>query len=232
MSPSCYIVCGSKPWNRAVFDRQIRTLPGNWHFFGKREELAPEAVAALRPKALFFLHWSWKVPREITEKYQCINFHMTDVPFGRGGSPLQNLILRSHRSTRLSALRMTDAMDAGPVYLKEDLSLRGPAREILERSSALAAAMIARIVREQPSPIPQEGTVVTFERRTPAQSVIPSGLTLPQLYDFIRMLDCEGYPPAFLEHGGYRYEFTNAAGGKGSLEARVRIRPAKEDRKG
>ncbi len=27
-------------------------------------------------------------------KFECVCFHMTDVPYGRGGSPLQNLIIR------------------------------------------------------------------------------------------------------------------------------------------
>ena len=34
---------------------------------------------------------------------------------------------------------------------------------------------------------------------------------LQQLHDFIRMLDAEGYPPAFLECDGFRFEFTRAA---------------------
>ena len=33
--------------------------------------------------------------QEIHENYKCIIFHMTDLPFGRGGSPLQNLISRN-----------------------------------------------------------------------------------------------------------------------------------------
>ncbi len=37
--------------------------------------------------------------------------HMTDVPYGRGGSPLQNLIARGHTSTKLTAMRMTAEVD-------------------------------------------------------------------------------------------------------------------------
>ncbi len=34
------------------------------------------------------------MPREIFENWACVVFHMTDLPYGRGGSPLQNLIVR------------------------------------------------------------------------------------------------------------------------------------------
>ena len=71
---------------------------------------------------IFFLHWSLRVPKKIYASYECV-CHMTDVPYGRGGTPLQNLILRGHSQTKLSALRMVDEMDAGPVYTKKSLSL-------------------------------------------------------------------------------------------------------------
>lgn len=225
MSDAVYVVCGCKSWNREIFDTLISRLPGSWHFIGKKEDLSLPALKKIQPRMIFFLHWSWKVPEEILETFACINFHMTDVPFGRGGSPLQNLILRGIKTTKLSALRMTAAFDAGPVYLKEDLRLDGTAQEILIRSSRLAAHMIDRILREHPEPQEQVGEPVIFERRTPEQSRIPAGLSQEALYDFIRMLDGEGYPPAFLESGGFRYEFRSAVFYDDRLEAQVRIVP-------
>jgi methionyl-tRNA formyltransferase len=68
------------------------------------------------PRYVFFAHWSWKIPRAVYEAHECVIFHMTDVPFGRGGSPLQNLISRGIYETKLSALRCVEEMDAGPVY--------------------------------------------------------------------------------------------------------------------
>jgi methionyl-tRNA formyltransferase len=56
---------------------------------------------------------------------------MTDIPYGRGGSPLQNLIARRRKKkTKLSALRMVEELDAGPVYTKTNISLMGRAEEI------------------------------------------------------------------------------------------------------
>ena len=60
-------------------------------------------------------------------------FHMTDVLYGRGGSPLQNFIIRGHKETKLTAMKCVKELDAGPVYLKEFLSLLGNAEEIYMR---------------------------------------------------------------------------------------------------
>lgn len=207
MSERSYLVAGSRSWNREVFDRQIRGLPGHWVFVDRPEALTPRHISDLDPRYLFFLHWSTKVSREITQRYECVNFHMTDVPFGRGRSPLQSLIARGHTSTMLTALRMTDELDAGPVYIKRPLSLEGRAEEIYVRATYLAAEVIEPIIRDEPEPRPQEGEVVVFERRRPEQSEIGCPGSLDELYDFIRMLDADGYPRAFLVHRGYRYEF-------------------------
>lgn len=206
-----YVVAGRMPWNRRVFDEELDgKLPGRWLFVARPEELTAQRLAELRPRYVFFMHWSWKVPEDICRDHECVNFHMSDVPYGRGGSPLQNLVARGHRTTKLTALRMVDELDAGPVYAKEDLSLEGSAEEILIRQSRLAATMIARLVAEQPAPVPQTGAPLVFARRKPAESRIPALPSLERLHDFLRMLDGAGYPRAFLEHEGFRFEFSRA----------------------
>lgn len=229
MSTESYIVAGSKPWNRRVFEEVIRHYPGRWHFVGTPGELTPQLVAQISPRYIFFLHWSWKVPQELIDHYECVCFHMTDVPYGRGGSPLQNLILRGHHHTKLAAFRMVAELDAGPVYYKEDLCLCGSAEETYIRATHLASKMIHRIITEHPVPQPQVGTPVVFKRRKSEESRIPRRDSLQALYDFIRMLDAQGYPRAFLEHEGFRYEFRRAQLYDGEILADVRITPLKRD---
>lgn len=219
-----YLVAGSRPWNRAVYESDLAVLPGVWEFVADAAALEAALQTGPAPRYIFFLHWSMRVPEPVLEAHECVCFHMTDVPYGRGGSPLQNLISRGHRETKLTALRMVHEMDAGPVYAKESLSLEGNAEEIFLRAGRLSAKMIARMVREEPTPVPQTGEPVVFKRRKPAQSELPSELSsLDALHDFIRMLDAEGYPHAFLEHGGFRLEFSRAALYDGRLVADVTI---------
>jgi methionyl-tRNA formyltransferase len=225
-----YIVAGTKTWNRRIFDEKIYHFQGNWVFIDTKDDLTFENVKKYNPRYIFFLHWSWKVPKEIICKYECVCFHMADVPYGRGGSPLQNLIIRGYHKTKLTALRMVEKLDAGPVYFKEDLSLEGNAEEIYIRSSYLSAQMIRRIIEENPQPTPQEGEPIIFKRRKPSESQIPQLTPIQALYDFIRMLDAEGYPQAYLEHAGFRYEFRRAALYDGKVVADVTISPIRGDK--
>jgi len=225
MDQKTYLVVGNKPWSYRIFSEKICNLPGQWRYISSIEELETIPLQEVSPEYVFFLHWSRKVPQAIINRFNCVCFHMTDVPYGRGGSPLQNLILRGHRETKLSALRMVAEFDAGPVYLKEVLSLDGSAEEILMRAMQQAAHMIEAIIKDQPQPVPQEGPVTLFKRRTPAESELRAITSLTALHDFIRMLDADGYPAAFLVQDGFRYEFHRAVLCSGHIEAQVVIKP-------
>ncbi len=220
-----YLVLGCKPWNRRVFEERLAGLPGRWQYLDSPGALAGFDLGTYRPRYLFFLHWSWKVPASVTGAHECVCFHMTDVPYGRGGSPLQNLIVRGHRETRLTALRMAEAMDAGAVYAKRPLSLEGGAEEIYIRAACLAADMIRDLAAREPVPEAQSGEPVLFARRKPSESEIPPLGSPAALHDFIRMLDAEGYPAAYLDHGGFRYRFKRAALYDGRIAADVTITP-------
>jgi methionyl-tRNA formyltransferase len=217
------MVAGCKSWHRHVFDNVLRKLAGEWRYVGEREQLSLEKIREFRPRYIFFLHWSWKVSQEILDEAECVCFHMTDVPYGRGGSPLQNLIVRGQRDTKLTALRMTPDFDTGPVYLKRNLALDGGAEEVYLRACALSADMIKEIVQNEMQPSPQTGEPVNFRRRKPEESDIAKLDSLQQLHDFIRMLDAEGYPRAFLSHAGYRFEFSRSALYDGRIVADVHI---------
>lgn len=90
----------------------------SFHLITRKEDLTPERLREIAPRTIFFPHWSYLIPPAIHEGWECIIFHMTDLPYGRGGSPLQNLIQRGHRETMLTALRCVAELDAGPIYLK------------------------------------------------------------------------------------------------------------------
>lgn len=168
-------------------------------------------LEAFQPKYIFFPHWSAKVSPEIFERFECVCFHAAPVPFGRGGSPVQNMIAAGFEVTTISALRMVEEFDAGPVYLCREMSLLGGGDEIFIRLSREICAMIYEFLRSELVPKAQVGDATTFKRRKPAQSRIPQDLQLDRLFDHIRMLDVTGYPHAFMDFGKYRLEFTRPA---------------------
>ena len=224
-----FVVASIKPWGKAAFERVMAKLPGRWHYISDPADLNAAAIEKLQPEFIFFPHWSAKVSQAVLQMTECVCFHMTDLPYGRGGSPLQNLIACGHTETMITALKMTDELDAGPVYLKVPLSLHGLAEEIYIRAAARIAAMIETIVLQRPEPVPQAGEVTVFKRRQPEQSRIPEECdNLDKLFDHLRMLDAEGYPAAFIEFGCFRFEFSRPALRVGSIEADVKITLIKE----
>ena len=225
---SKYIFAASKQWCLDEYDKAFGKSE-NWYLVTKKEQLTLELIKKIRPKYIFFPHWNWIVPQDVTDKYECVCFHMTDVPYGRGGSPLQNLIARGHKKTKLTALKMVKELDAGPVYGKLGLSLEGSATEIFNRAAPKVMELINIIISGNPKPKEQTGEIVKFERRTPNQSEINSSMTASTLYDHIRMLDAEGYPNAFIDIGDLRFEFDRVnIDANETLSAKVLIRQRKD----
>lgn len=225
-----YIFATPKPWNLDVFDRRRQALPGNWSICTSPDDLAT-MVAGLAPRYVFFPHWSHIVPESVLNATECVCFHMTDLPYGRGGSPLQNLIERGHADTVLTALRMTSVLDGGPVYAKRPLSLAGNAHRIYQRAAEISLDLIEWIAETEPAALPQEGPPTVFTRRTPEQSRLPESLEADKLYDHIRMLDAPGYPHAFMDHGPWRALFTAAERTEDGIAAQVRFVPRRPNQK-
>ena len=208
------IIATIKPWNIKNAEKIAQKIKDKYHteIITNKEELTAEKIKALNPEYIFFPHWSWKIPESIYKQYNCIVFHMTDLPFGRGGSPLQNLIVSGYKQTKISAIKVVKAMDAGPVYLKEELELYGTADEIFMRASKIVfEKMIPKILENNITPAEQQGEITPFKRRKPEESNIENLKTLEQLYDYIRMLDGEGYPKAFIETDQFKVEFSRAS---------------------
>lgn len=212
-----YLVVTTKTWNIDAFHQQSEFLPGRWILITEKEDLTAEKLAELSPRYVFFPHWSWIVPKEIADHYECVCLHMTDLPFGRGGSPLQNLIVRGHTKTKVSALRMTNVLDGGPIYAKRDLDLHGAAFEIFDRFAQVSYDLIRWIVENEPEPEGQQGEVVEFERRKPEDSEIDFRRPKNELYDFIRMLDAPSYPRAYTRIKEKRFELSSAKLEEGKL---------------
>lgn len=224
MTKPTIIIATTKPWNWQEYHNAAFDESDEYRLVRTPDELTIDLVARTKPRYVFFPHWSWRVPNEILEMTECVCFHMTDLPYGRGGSPLQNLIGRGHKDTMISALRMTNEVDAGPVYMKRPLELSGSAQEIYERAAKIIFPMIVEIIEICPTPVDQQGSETCFERRTPEMSVLPDTNDLSKVYDHIRMLDAETYPHAFCRQGRLTISFSHANMIDDRIEARVVIR--------
>jgi methionyl-tRNA formyltransferase len=220
---SLCVIATRKPWNRYLPEDLTRRTGLRFELISDPADLCFSHLSALRPRYVFFPHWSNRIPADVFQNFECVIFHMTDLPFGRGGSPLQNLIARGIYETQVSALRCVAELDAGPIYLKRPLSLHGAAEEIYLRASDIIEEMIVEIVKTNPQPVEQTGAPTLFHRRTPAQGNLSDMESLEQVFDLIRMLDADGYPNAFINIGNFHLEFTRVSRKVGCLIADVRI---------
>ena len=218
-----YILVTNKSWYDTVYLNLKRHIEGNWTRINTKEELTYNNLKEINPDWIFIPHWSDIIPTEIYTNFKCVVFHMTDLPYGRGGSPLQNLIEKGHKETVISAINVESGLDTGDVYLKYPLSLEGTATDIFKRAADVIEKMIEKIIETNPIPKKQEGEVIVFKRRKPEQSNIENLETINQVYDFIRMLDCEGYPHAYLETKYFKIEFNKASYNNETINANVRI---------
>ena len=219
------IILSEKSWNQDLAKSLTKKNDKiNWVFIDKRLNFNIKNLDLINPVKIFIPHWSNIIPKEIFQKHECVVFHMTDLPYGRGGSPLQNLIVLGKEKTKISALKVVKELDGGPIYLKKNLNLHGTAEEIFIRANSIIELMIIEIVDKNLEPKEQKGDIVHFKRRKPKDSNLIDLKEVKDIYDYIRMLDAEGYPKAFIENEYFKFEFSNASLKKGEeIKAEIRI---------
>src|SRR4051812_8679688 len=140
------VLVSQRPWSKGMAQSlEARTAYG-FELISDPLLLTVERLSSIAPEFIFFPHWSHRIKKAVYEQFECVIFHMTDLPFGRGGSPLQNLITRGIEETKISALRCVEELDAGPIYLKKPLSLHGSAEEIYLRAARIIEEMIIEML--------------------------------------------------------------------------------------
>ena len=80
-----YVIATQQPWGIKAF----YSLPydnGHWTMVGDEAWLEP-TIDHVKARYAFFLNWSAIVPPEILALTECVNFHCTALPCGRGGAP-------------------------------------------------------------------------------------------------------------------------------------------------
>jgi|TARA_B100001741_G_scaffold313616_1_gene320653 methionyl-tRNA formyltransferase len=193
------------------------------YVISEKDQLNANFLEKLDPRYIFFPHWNWIVPDNIFNMYECILFHTAPLPFGRGGSPIQNLIRLGYKSAPVCAIKMSEVIDGGPVYLRKEVALDGNISDIFTRINPVINEMILDICKNQIIPIPQEGEVFEFNRLQETDNELQQDYSISQLYDHIRMVDGLDYPKAHIFLGDKIIEFHSAELKEGELNAKVKI---------
>ena len=172
-------------------------------------------VGALRDKKgdyLFLISCSTIIGDDIRKNFRhCVVLHESDLPRGRGWSPMAWQILEGRNEITVSAIKCADPVDSGDIIKQSVLRLDGTElyqdihRKCFEVKSALLLSVVGdqTLDRDDADIIPQRGDATYYRRRTPEDSRINPNQSFAAQFDLLRI--CEPRFPAFFEHRGCRY---------------------------
>jgi len=106
-------------------------------------------------------------------RHGCINLHASLLPRWRGASPMQAVIRAGEASTGVCVMRMVRGLDAGPVYLREEVPLSASATLpwLHDRLAQAAADALGHFLDAWPqvTATPQDDSAATHCRKLTAE---------------------------------------------------------------
>ena len=108
---------------------------------------AYERVKELQPSAIFHNGWSWYVPKEFLDIGINTTLHPGKLPKDRGGSPLQNQIRNGETWTYANIMELSEKLDEGNIYDREEISLDGYIEDVWARMTATGVVMTRKFLK-------------------------------------------------------------------------------------
>jgi methionyl-tRNA formyltransferase len=189
----------------------VDELAIDWAAAGHTVRVAHGIEQALPADFCFCLSFSRIVSAAVRSLYKhTLVVHESDLPKGRGWAPMSWQILEGKSRIPVTLIEAVDAVDAGPIYLQEQIELTGT--ELNPEWRALQARATLKLCREwvQAYPSirerarPQEGAGSVYARRRPEDSRLDPRKTVAEQFNLLRVVDNENYP-AFFDMNGRRY---------------------------
>jgi len=197
------IACvGYRDWALNIYYEIEKITEHTVIIYRGKEEYSPQEIEIFSPDLILFYGWSWTIDEEIVESFNCIMLHPSALPKFRGGSPIQNQIIRGVRNSKLTLFLMKREMDSGDILEQGPLDLSGSIPEIFKRIELEGLRLTLKILKNGLIPVAQDESKATyFKRRTPEESEITIDELLQSdshyLYNKVRMLG-DPYPNAFI----------------------------------
>lgn len=162
---------------------------------------------------LFLISFLKKVPSEIRDffKYSLV-IHGSDLPHGRGWSPLVWQILEGHNNITLTLFEAVDKIDAGKIWKKETISFEG--HELFDEISNKFFQQEIKLMDfalENFSNIePYEQEIFDgeyYQKRSPIDSEIKPSPFTNEEFELLRIADPNRYP-AFFTFRNHKYKIS------------------------
>ena len=150
---------------------------------------------------LIFIGWSWIIESKIVDNFLCLGVHPSDLPYFRGGSPIQNQIIRGVIDSKVSLFQLSSKLDAGDIWAKESLQFLGNSMdEIFIEIKKSSFKLLFDFIESNQNYNPESQNLSIgsyYNRRTPKDSVVKFSdfhkMTLNDIYNYSRCLT-DPYP--------------------------------------
>lgn len=170
----------------------------------------------------FFLGCTQIVREANLKKYrQNLVVHASDLPKGRGFSPLTWAILNGEHCLTVKLLEAAKDVDAGDIYETGLIQFEGHEllpelrRKLGDETVALCLSYLSS--EKPPIGVKQQGSPTWLKRRTPEDSRLDPEKTILSQINLLRVVDNEAYP-AFFELHGRRYILKIEASSEGETD--------------
>lgn len=170
-----------------------------------------DAEKAEAAEVLCLLSYGKIVPPSLLARYQnSLVVHESDLPRGRGWSPLTWQVIEGKRDIPVCLLEASEQVDAGAVYKKEFIRLQGNelVRDLRDLQAAATFRLLESFLADYPYSVSegkaQSGEPSYYPRRRPVDSKIDPNKTLKELFPQLQVVDNERYP-AYFELNGEKY---------------------------
>ena len=199
------ILCvGYRDWALNIYKKIAKNYNGaDVTIVSSHDEYSDSFVRNYNPDIILFYGWSWIISNSVVNNYKCIMLHPSKLPKYRGGSPLQNQIIKGEKDSAVTLFFMSARMDAGPIIFQETMSLSGSIDDIFERIEELGYKGTMQFLKSPIKGVEQAEEDATYcKRRTKDQSEITlkelKDQSAEYIYNKIRMLQ-NPYPNAYLK---------------------------------
>jgi methionyl-tRNA formyltransferase len=206
------------------FKKKIKNSKNKKFFFITRaKDLSLKKLNMIKPDLIFFPHWSHIISKKILKTFLCIGFHSTPLPYGRGGSPIHNMVIRGFKFTKICAFKIESKLDSGSIYLKTSLSLSKSGHIIFKDMYNKICKMIIKLSKNLPNPKKQKGIITKFRRLTAKDGIIKDSSTMEQAYNLIKVLDMKdkNYLNAHMKRKNWKILFKEVKKYKDYFEAKA-----------
>jgi UDP-2,4-diacetamido-2,4,6-trideoxy-beta-L-altropyranose hydrolase len=182
-----------------------------WLEEGHQISWAADAATLAGGDVCFYLGYGRIVAPELLARFKNnVVVHESDLPSGRGWSPLTWQVLEGADSVMVTLFEAVAAIDSGPIYLQERIRFDGTElvddlrRHQAQATIRLCRASLAEYPRMLTNPCEQAGQPTYYRRRRPEDGQLNPDLPLRELFNLLRVSDSHRYP-AWFELAGARY---------------------------